>query len=395
MVKIRTQNIIIFNATKSNEKCHKIKSFFEGSEYNCHRWQDLFSVNDENNIMILPMLIKKIPTFDFAIILSDSTDILEQEIKNMALCEQKIDPGKILEQRIEYIKGETKKRFVRKYVMRDNVLFECALCIMALGTDRVILLREENVTIPDDLTVGFGNDVFKMGIETIEYNADNLNEKLDNLKNYVAKKAEVISPIVIGASIAIADGYLSNFILRFWENINNEFYDIEDKKNLKKLDPQPDVSKIHMKIYIPKDIIYENLGNNILDYYMNNKYKQGKLIANSFREVEFRYKIIGDEVIIFDYPSTLTTSFDTVKDILNLSADEKDYDKEAEIRFLRKERDLFKFTLKRLLNRESLISRFNRFSKYTNNKNEMWRMLELMDHVEIIEEDPYADVSIS
>lgn len=180
--------------------------------------------------------------------------------------------------------------------MRDNVLFECGLCIMALGTDRVILLREENVTIPFDLTIGLK----KMGVKTIEYNADNLHEKLKDINDYIETKASEISPIVIGAAISTADGYFNNFILRFWENIQKGFIDLNTKQEF-----HPDVSQIRMNIYIPYKIS-SNLRDRILNYYETKFYKQGIIPQGKFRGVEFRYKIVGNEFIICDYPSTLT-----------------------------------------------------------------------------------------
>lgn len=379
---IRQQSIIIFSATKSDDKCDNVMSFFKASYHNCYRWQQLFDekVKDDNNRMILPMLIKKIPTFDFAIILSDSTDILEQEIES----DKKIDTKKILEQKIEYKEGEIVKHVIRKYVMRDNVLFECGLCIMALGTDRVILLREKNTYIPPDLFSGFG----KMGIETFEYNSDlaNFNEKLKEVYKYIKEKASHISPIVIGAAISTADAYLSNFILRFWENI--EKVSEEGKKNgfFTDLDTNDqfhlDVSHIGMSIIIPAEI-NSNLSTDINEYYKVHNYKRGITFSEGiFRGVEFRYKKIGNRYLVCDYPSTLTASFTTAKDILNLSADEKENDADAEKRFLLKERDSFVYTLKKLMTTESLKLKLATFKK---DDTQIEELLSRMKQVEIIE----------
>lgn len=327
------------------------------------------------------MLIKKIPTFDFAIILSDSTDILEQEVETKELCAQDINLKEIFEQRIEYENGGVKKRFIRKYVMRDNVLFECGLCIMALGTDRVIFLREKNTYVPLDLFSGLQ----KMGIKTFEYDnnlPDDFESTLKKVEEYIKEKESEISPIVIGASISTADAYLSNFILRFWENIEKEgkktgyFKDLDSGEEF-----NPDISQIRMSIIVPYEIS-SSLSKDIYEYYKNHGYNRGIVMSkDTFRGVEFRYKVDGDKYFICDYPSTLTASFTTVKDILNLNADEK-IDDGALDRFLQKERDSFKYTLKKLMKEESLKSKLEGFNK---NKEEIEEMFIRMKQVKIVE----------
>jgi hypothetical protein len=389
MMIIREQSVIVFSASKSENKCEKVIKFFDGKEKSkCSHWKDLFiNANDSKNRLILNMLIKKIPTFDFAIILSDSTDILEQEVETKELCAQGINLKEIFEQRIEYEDGEVKKRFIRKYVMRDNVLFECGLCIMALGSDRVIFLREKNTYIPLDLFSGLQ----KMGIKTFEY-ANNLPNNFENtleeVEKYIKGKASQISPIVIGASISTADAYLSNFILRFWENIEKEgkmtgcFEDLDSKEIF-----HPNISQIRMYIFIP-DKINSSLSKDIYKFYNDYGFKRGIVISeNAFRGVEFRYKVDGDKYIICDYPSTLTASFNTVNEILNLNADEK-IDDGAIDRFLKKERDSFLYTLKKLMKEESLKSKLESFKK---NEAEIEETFIRMKQVKIVELESTVD----
>lgn len=363
-------------------------SYFKEPHFKCYHWPKLFeNSNDPKNRKILAMLIKKIPTFDFAIIVSDSTDIVEQKID----VDEEIETQKILEEKLEYTDGKIVKRVIRKYVMRDNVLFECGLCIMALGTDRVILLREKNTYIPPDLFSGLGT----MGIETFEYKSDltNFNEKLEDINKHIKKKAADISPIVIGAAISTADGYLTNFILRFWENIEQGFYDLEALKKLnldnsQKMNPdtfykmKPKVSDICMLIIIP-DKINPELNKNIQDYYVKNNYKQGIIISpGTFRGVDFRYKKIGNKYYICDYPSTLTASLTTVNDILQLNADESSLDEDAENRFLMKERDSFVFTLNKFMKKEYLALKLKTFNK---SETKIEELVKLMKQVKIIE----------
>lgn len=76
-------------------------------------------------IALLPALLKKIPTFDFALIVAEGVDTVK-------------------------LRGSEERSAIR-----DNVIFELGLCTMALGAERVILLAEENVRIPEDL-IGVG-----------------------------------------------------------------------------------------------------------------------------------------------------------------------------------------------------------------------------------------------
>lgn len=370
------------------------------------------------------MLIKKIPTFDFAIILSDSTDILEQEVGIEELCAQDINLKEILEQRIKYEGGKVKKRFIHKYVMRDNVLFECGLCVMALGTDRVIFLREKNTYIPFDLFSGLQ----KMGIKTFEYDnniSENLNSRLEEIEKYIKNKGSKnnlyslnnkldeiakyikeneyrnmldnkleeldkyieenkskISTIVIGASISTADAYLSNFILRFWEYVGKEGEKTGYFKDLSSgIEFNPEISQIRMSIIIPPKIS-SGLSKDIFQYYEDHDYNRGIVMSkDAFRGIEFRYKVDRDKYLICDYPSTLTASFTTVNDILNLNADEK-FDTEAVDRFLEKERDSFLYTLKKLMTEESLRLKLKGFNK---TKEEIEEMLIRMKQVTIVE----------
>lgn len=351
MITKRGQNIIVFSAGKSvrNRNLNKVKSFFEGTDHICCGWRELFKgAKNRKAKALLPLLIKKIPTFDFAIILCDGVDTLIRDEKNNS--EEKIR------------------------IMRDNVLFECGLCIMALGPDRVILLMEKDVRIIDDLwgIGGTGNTAIKR-IEYVNSNGKNkgdLTEQMQEVILHIDKKADMISPIVIGAAISTADGYLSNFILRFWENINKGFTDYESKAPI-----LPDLSSIYMEILIPEKID-DKVKKNIFNYYDKNGYKRGLIHDAAFRGVDFRYTMTNDKFTVLDIPSTLTASYNTVEDILNLDADDK-HDPLAKERFLTKEKDSFIFTLEKLMKEEALVSKLKTYPSY-NNKTDGAKNLETM-----------------
>ena len=357
----KPQTIILFSAGQvsgkegfvKNPNIQKIKDYFP-KEYCCYTWKELFSnAKDQKNVALLPMLVKKIPTFDFALILADGVDKAT-------------------------VHGEE-----NTIVMRDNVLFECGLCIMALGTKRVILLVEENVRIPDDLLgikgmLAINKIEFKKEKEGVE---GNIHSKLGEVIDHINKEAGNISPVVIGAAISTADGYLSNFILRFWENIGKGFTDIDTQKTIK-----PEPSEISMKILIP-NIIDDSVKEKADNYYNTHGFSKGRISDGGIRGVDFRYKQTNDQFEVIDIPSTLTASYNTVEDILNLNAEEIQINensdsKESKInskeRFLMKERDSFKFTLNKLMTTDALTRKLKNFGTYNNPENGEKKLEEML-----------------
>ena len=124
---MRSQNIVLFSSGVSEREgiSLAIRDALEAMGYSCSYWQELFrDAKDSRNISLLPMLVKKIPTFDFAVLICEGHD-------------------RTMVQRGEH--GETVP------TMRDNVLFEIGLCVMALGLPRVILVTDGQVRLPEDL----------------------------------------------------------------------------------------------------------------------------------------------------------------------------------------------------------------------------------------------------
>jgi len=121
------KNIVIFSSgiSEQNGLTDSIKYTLDSMGYICVGWRDFFAgANHYDNIALLPMLIKKIPTFDFAVLIYEGHDTTH------------------------IFRGENSK-VVR--TMRDNVLFEIGLCAMAIGLNRTILVTDEDVHLPDDL----------------------------------------------------------------------------------------------------------------------------------------------------------------------------------------------------------------------------------------------------
>jgi hypothetical protein len=304
----RPQNIIVFSSGAADEsgRLDRVMDKLRKHGHNPSKWRDLFAnANDEANRALLPSLIKKIPTFDFAVIIGDKADLV-----------------------CRFRNNDTEME-----IMRDNVVFETGMCIMALGAERVILLVEEGVRIPDDL-----HGINDLGIMHVYLeNSD----ELDNvLKTHIDGNRERMSPVVIGASVTTADGYLENFLMRFWANLDRGFFS-DDRKHA-----FPE--KVIVKVLVP-GTIDDHLRDRIDQYYRKNNLKSGSIAADDFRKtIEFKYSVEGDTMTVIDIPSTITASYGTVRDILNIEADDSP-DRMAEQRFLQKETDSFIFTLDTLM----------------------------------------------
>ena len=337
---MRKVNIVIFSSGIS-EKSGTLDSVVNNLSrkgYNCFCWRDLFKdANNKDNIALLPMLIKKIPTFDFAILICEGHDTTTI-----------------------YRNGE----YMSVPSMRDNVLFEIGLCSMALGLSRVILLSDSKVHMPDDLIgingklalkhIIFNNkkidstiNIIDEHIKSNQYNYDSENI-INDIDNYINDNKKYISPVVIGAATSIAIGYANNFIIRLLEHILDGFIS-NDKKFIFKRE------NIFFHIIIP-------------EHYDSDTIKRAKNIQNELqaatlptarhRELNFNFKIEDNDLHIYDYPTSLVASYSTAKMILNIDADDGK-DVFAEERFNAKELDLFIVTLKNILREDYVIKAIN------------------------------------
>lgn len=73
----KNQNIILFSSGVSEESglVAFVTEQLHKRGFNCYCWRELFrNSNDHNAIALLPMLIKKIPTFDFAVLICEGHD---------------------------------------------------------------------------------------------------------------------------------------------------------------------------------------------------------------------------------------------------------------------------------------------------------------------------------
>ena len=297
--------------------------------FSLHRQNKILNQLHADQIALLPILTKKIPTFDFALLFAEGVD------------------------EIHLRQNEIHK------TMRDNVLFELGLCIMALGADRVILLAKKCIHIPDDL-IGIGS----IGIEHITYDSDDafyssieqitnsiaskashielqLAAQINSVVEHIEKNADLISPVFIGAAVSSAEAYFMNFIVRLLEH-GKQFMRKRDHASF------PFPKQFHFCILIPT-FIDEATRNNIQKYYQKHAYEEFIVASAGMRDLYFRghYDEASDSLIILDIPSSVTASYSVVNTILHMDCDDE-YDHTTEARFITKESDIYEYTLKKL-----------------------------------------------
>lgn len=323
---MRKINVVLFSSGTSAEKgaLKRVSEELEARGCNCFSWRELFQNAKNLHVALLPMLIKKIPTFDFAVLLGEGHDMVTILRKG-----QKISVP----------------------VMRDNVLFETGLCTMALGMSRVILLTDPGVRLPEDLEGVRGVGVYHVTIPKWEPGVvfeEGLKVAVEKIIAYMDINRDLISPVVIGASASAAEGYATNFVMRVLEHLEEGFRDKESGKVF-----HFSGKNVWFHIVIPEEYNLQ---------IRRQAAEEQKLLHSGFvdtaryRAAEFHYRIEGEQLHIWDYPTTLTTSYNTARMILDLDADDF-CDERAQERFTAKELELFRATLKRLLCEEYVADR--------------------------------------
>lgn len=334
---MRKQNIILFSSgvSERNGILAFVKQELDSIGYECSYWRDLFkNARDSSHIALLPMLIKKIPTFDFAVLIAEGHD------------------------RTLILRGG---EYREEPSMRDNVLFEIGLCTMALGPERTILLTDGKARLPDDLR-GAGN---ASAVGVVLYDPEDvasyiaaaaeLKERIKNaqerrlgfiraIDSYIAEERGSLTPTVIGAAVSTANGYMSNFVLRTLEKINEGVLLEGDAQDALRFFSD---DKVFMHIILPSEYSPETPHRS---RERQNRMPRGFVVNSRFRKVEFNYQLRNGELHICDFPTTLVTGYQTARMILRIDADDST-DENAERRFNQKELDLFESALRALMNR--------------------------------------------
>jgi len=332
---MKKTNIVLFSSGMSEQSgiLSAIKNNLNNHGCLCSDWRDLFSqAKRQDQIALLPMLIKKIPTFDYAVLICEGHDKV-QVTRN----------GEIIEYN----------------AMRDNVLFEIGLCCMALGLSKVILVTDGTVRLPDDL-VGKENSLAIMHIPYIKLNQMPWDNDMalpitNQIEAYINNSTSTVSPVVIGAATSTACGYANNFISRTLEKIDTGIELFIDDKCIRTTFP---LENIYIHVVLPA--VMEN--GELLQDSLESDLSMGRVPNARNRAAEFKYLIKDENLHIYDFPTTVATSYDIASMILDIDADDRT-DSRAKLRFVEKEVALFESSLKALMNREYFANVINGFYK--------------------------------
>lgn len=316
---MQSVDIVIFSSGAQKRFAQKIGSSLDQFGFTSTIWCDLFTRKDKSaNFALLPTLLKKIPTFDFAIILGGADDVVS----------------------IHRAEGATEYKS-----MRDNVIFETGLAIMALGQNKTILIAEDGVRLFDDL-VGIDGiydmgylSANSLGIKCINYNYDIVKDIIPEIVEYISQQMDIFSPVVIGASCSTAIGYYDMFIKRCMIYCE-EYADL--------------YKEIEINILIPNYITHD-LHDKISQYYKESGLSKMELNIENERTLSFFGKVSNHKLSIYDIPTTIGTSYETAAKILSIDAADIE-DDENRIRFLRKESTTFYHTIKRLIDENNLLN---------------------------------------
>lgn len=168
---------------------------------------------------------------------------------------------------------------------RDNVLFELGLFTGRLGLDKCAFLVDDTVKIPSDMG----------GIKLAMFNKGNLADKVDEIRQMFQNSSEVDMNFFPSSTLAYA--YYENFIKYVCEHfvINKGF---KFKNRL--------YENCKFKIMIPETLPYDL---NMAFQKIQNKIGVEKISFGStgrVRNVHVDVKIENEQLILLDFPTTLT-----------------------------------------------------------------------------------------
>ena len=355
---MRQQNVIVFSSGKNKRVAHEVARGLDCGVCRAVVWDEFFNkiYGDEYTLTksyaLFPFLVKKIPSFDYAIIVAGDDDKMQKN-------------------------GANGQEFV---TARDNVIFELGLCSMALGDKRVIIVHHEDVRLIDDLrgygesaqqriregSIGFEDTVLSSGnvqLKTFDYNADSDFALIaKGISSYIRETRETYSPVVVGAACSTALGYKDNFLMAFSKAVEKTDFSVPgsamygdvDAPWLREILSRP--TNVELHILLPTIEATERhpqllsqtrlfLGEHFYGRYGAMPYCK---IRDAARTIGFCCKVVGSRLIVLDLPTTLLASQRTAQKVLDIKADDA-IEKDHLSRILAKEIDLFRHTLAQFL----------------------------------------------
>lgn len=368
---MRPQNIIVFSSGKNLKVAERLADGMRSDDCRPVVWKDYFQAvfgseyERTKSYALFPFLSKKIPSFDFAVVVAGDDDATRKD--SPATDWQGFAPS-----------SGNEHDFI---TTRDNVVFELGMCCMALGETRVILVRHKDVRLLDDLR-GRNADQRKVegadGLECTLLTTDNIqltafeySDMADlpgmatNILDYVRKSHDVFAPVVIGAACATASGYIGNFVASLCHGLaaarapgNPERFlsyggrACTPEEARRHVDPKtaeilillPDSSRPPPEEFLknPKRFLFGN-------WYPNQGVRTDGRLEDKRRPIEFCADVSDSGVRYVDVPTTILASYETARRILEIDADEEKMEVGQKTRFLAKEMDNFEAALRKLL----------------------------------------------
>lgn len=136
----------------------------------------------------------------------------------------------------------------------------------------------------------------------------------------------------MGAAANTACGYASNFVVRLLNGLDGTVtLEGPDRWN---------GERAALHIVLPQSLRQQTVP-------AADGLRKGRMAGAAYRPLEFFYRMEGETLAIYDFPTSLATSYKTARMILQMEADDTG-DQQAEQRFLAKELDLFEGTLRAL-----------------------------------------------
>lgn len=329
-VQKRTQNLLIFSEDKNSPRLEAVCQRLTTLGNTCTVKEDLPSY-DNSGKADLSVLQRHLPTFDFCIFMM---------LKNEA-AKQKND---------------------------GSPIFEMGAAAMALGASRVILLDEDGQTSEMLL-----RQAERFGIRIIAAKDAVREETLGLISEHIEENAASFTPMIIGAAGSTADGYFSNFIMRFWMNIENGFTDSRTGEKI-----SPEMEKIDMRIIIPAKID-NSIRSRMTRFSDSYGLKSGTVTDPNSSNVNFRYAMSDGRMTVYDMPNAIIASYNTAKDLLHFDVT-NDFGIEAEERYLLREIDFFGFTLEMLLEPGNV---YKKLALYHISEEKKQRILDAISRVKV------------
>ena len=355
---MRRQNVIVFSSGKNKRVAHEIARGLDGDVCSAVVWDEFFNkiYGEEYSLTksyaLFPFLIKKIPSFDYAVIVAGDDDRMRKN-------------------------GEDGREYV---TARDNVIFELGLCAMALGDKRVIIVHHKDVRLIDDLRgygeaaqrriqsgeIGFEDTVLSSSnvqLKTFDYGeGSDFDEIARRIGAYIRETRDSYSPVVVGAACSTALGYRDNFLMAFSKAVKKTDFSIpgsamcggQDAPWLRDALSHPENVEIHVLLpsmdFVEKhpDVLSNTrafLGEHL--YGQHGTFADCK-IMDPARTIGFCCKPMNGRLHVLDMPTTLLASQKTAQKILDIKADDA-IEKDHLSRLLAKEIDLFRNTLMQFL----------------------------------------------